>query len=69
MRIVTVHLSDTEYEQLQTLALASDQTLPDAIHESIREYIHHKASHEGFRAALERAIQENAELIAELAEL
>jgi predicted transcriptional regulator len=69
MRIVTIHLSDTEYEQLQTLALASDRTLTEVIHESIREYIHHKASHDGFRAALERAIQENAELIAALVEL
>ena len=69
MRIVTIHLSDTEYEQLQTLAIASNQTLTDVIHESIREYIHHKASQDEFRAALERAIQENSELIAELAEL
>jgi predicted transcriptional regulator len=66
---VTIHLSDTEYEQLQTLALASDRTVTDVIHESIREYIHHRVSHDGFRAALERAIRENSGLIAELAEL
>jgi predicted transcriptional regulator len=70
MRSVTLHLSDKEYEQLQTLAHASGQTLSDVILEAILEYIHHqKASHEGFRAALERAIQENFELMAELAEL
>ncbi len=69
MKTVTIHLSDTQYEQLQTLALAREQTLTDVIHESIREYIHHKASHDEFRTALERAVQENAELIAALAEL
>jgi hypothetical protein len=33
----------------------------------ICEYIQRKASHDEFRAALERAMQENAQLIAELA--
>jgi predicted transcriptional regulator len=69
MRTVTLHLSDKEYEQLQALACASDQTLTNVILEAIHEYIHHRASHEEFRAALERTIEENAELIAELAEL
>jgi predicted transcriptional regulator len=69
VRIVSLHLSDTEYEQLQTLALASDRTVTDVIHESIREYIHHESSQDEFRAALERAIQDNSDLIAELAEI
>lgn len=69
MRTVTLYLSDKEYEQLQALARASDQTLANVILEAIHEYIHHKASHEEFRAALERSMKENAELIAELAEL
>lgn len=69
MRTVTLHLSDKEYEQLQALAHASDQTLTNLILEAIHEYIHHKGSHEEFRAGLERSIEENAELIAELAEL
>jgi predicted transcriptional regulator len=69
VRIVSLHLSDTEYEQLQALALASDRTVTDVIHESIREYLHHKSSQDEFRDALERANHEHSDLIAELAEL
>ena len=69
MRTVTLCLSDKEYEQVQARARASDQTLANVILEAIHEYIHHKASHEEFRAALERSMKENAELIAELAKL
>jgi hypothetical protein len=42
--------------------------MADVIHKAIHEYIRRKASHAEFRAALERAIQGNVELIAELAE-
>jgi predicted transcriptional regulator len=69
MRTVTLRLSDKEYEQLQALARASDQTLTNVILEAIHEYIQHKAFHEEFRAAWERSIEGNTELIAELAEL
>jgi predicted transcriptional regulator len=68
MRTVTLHLSETEYEQLRALACAEDQTAADVIHKAIQEYVQRKASHAEFRAALERATQENAELIAQLAE-
>jgi hypothetical protein len=43
--------------------------MTDVIREAIYEYIQRKASHEGFRESLERAMQENAQLIAELAGL
>jgi hypothetical protein len=41
--------------------------MTDVIREAISEYIRRKASHEEFRDSLERALQENAQLIAELA--
>lgn len=68
MRTLSLRLSDAEYEQLHALALAEDQTVDHVILEAIHEYIQRKASHGEFRASLERAMQENAQLIAEMAE-
>jgi len=66
MKTVTIHLSDAEYEQLRALASAEGQATANVIHEAIQEYIQRRASHAEFHAALERATQENAELIAQL---
>lgn len=68
MKTVTIHLSDTEYDRLKALTSAEDRTMADVIREAIHDYIQRKASHAEFRASLERAMQENAQLIAQLAE-
>jgi predicted transcriptional regulator len=67
MKAMTLRLNETEYERLRTLAYVEDRAMADVIREAIYEYIQRKASHDEFRAALERAMQENAQLIAELA--
>ena len=67
MKAMTLRLNDTEYERLRTLAYAEDRPMSDVIREAIREYIQRKVSHDEFRASLEKAMQENAQLIAELA--
>ena len=67
MRAMTLRLDDTEYERLRTLAYVQDRSMADVIREAIHEYIQRKASHDEFRASLEKAMQENAQLIAELA--
>ena len=68
MKAMTLRLNETEYERLRTLAFVEDRAMTDVIREAIREYMQHKASHHEFRASLERAMQENAQLIAELAQ-
>jgi len=67
MKAMTLRLEETEYERLRTLAFVENRPVSDVIREAIRDYIQRKASHDEFRASLERAMQENAELIAELA--
>ena len=67
MKAMTLRLNETEYERLRTLASVEDRAMADVIREAIHEYIQRKASHDEFRASLERAMQENAQLIAELA--
>ena len=64
---MTLRLNETDYERLRTLAYVEDRAIADVIREAIQEYIERKASHDEFRASLERAMQENAQLIAELA--
>jgi hypothetical protein len=64
---MTLRLKETEYERLRTLAFVEDRAITDVIREAIREHIHRKASRDEFRASLERAMQETAPLIAELA--
>jgi hypothetical protein len=41
--------------------------MADVLREAIREYIQRKASHDEFRTLLKKAMQENAQLIADLA--
>ena len=67
MKAMTLRLDGNDYERLRTLAYVEDRAMADVIREAIQEYIQRKASHDEFRAALERAMQENARLIAELA--
>jgi predicted transcriptional regulator len=67
MKAMTLRLDETEYERLRTLAYVEDRAIADVIREAIFEYIQRKASHDEFRASLERAMKENAQLIAELA--
>lgn len=67
MKAMTLRLDEKEYERLRTLAYVEDRAMADVIREAIHEYIQRKASHDQFRASLERAMQENAQLIAELA--
>ena len=67
MKAMTLRLNDVEYERLRTLAYVEDRSMADLLREAIREYIQRKASHDEFRASLKKAMQENAQLIAELA--
>lgn len=67
MKAMTLRLEETEYERLRTLAYVEDRAMADVIREAVHEYIQRKASHDEFRASLEKAMQENAQLIAELA--
>jgi len=56
------------FETMQAKGVTPPLPIEDVIRKAIQEYIQHRASHAEFRAALERATQENAELIAQLAE-
>ena len=67
MKSLTLRLKETEYEQLRAVARAESRAMSDVIREAIHEYIQRKASRDEFRASLERAMQENARLIADLA--
>jgi predicted transcriptional regulator len=67
MKAMTLRLDDNEYERLRTLAFVEDRPMTDMVREAIREYIQQKAADDEFRASLEKAMKENAELIAELA--
>ncbi len=67
MKAMTIRLNETDNERLRTLAYVEDRAIADVIREAIQEYIERKASHDEFRASLERTMQENAQLIAELA--
>ena len=67
MKAMTLRLNETEYERLRTMAFVEDRAMADLIREAIHDYIQRKASHDKFRTSLERAMQENAQLIAELA--
>jgi predicted transcriptional regulator len=67
MKAMTLRLNETQYERLRTMAFVEDRAMADLIREAIHDYIQRKASHDKFRASLERAMQENAQLIAELA--
>jgi len=68
MKTMTIRLGDTEYDRLKALASAEDRTMADVLREAIHDYIQREASHAEFRASLERAMQENAQMIAQLAD-
>ena len=68
MKAMTLRLDETEYERLRTVAFVEDRAVSDVIREAIYEYIQRKASHDEFGTSLERAMQENARLIAEMAD-
>ena len=67
MKAMTLRLNEVEYERLRTLAFVQDRSVTDVVREALRDYIERKAADDEFRASLERAMQENAQLIAELA--
>jgi predicted transcriptional regulator len=67
MKAMTLRLSETEYERLRTMAYVEDRAMADLVREAIHDYVRRKASQDEFRASLEKAMQENAQLIAELA--
>jgi predicted transcriptional regulator len=68
MKAMTLRLNETVYESLRAVAFVEGRAVSDLIREAIHEYIQRKASHDEFRVSLERAMHENAQLIAELAE-
>lgn len=65
---MTLRLDDKEYERLRTLAYVEDRAMADVLREAVHVYIQQKASHDEFRASLARAMQQNAQLIADLAD-
>jgi predicted transcriptional regulator len=67
MTALTFYLSDREHERLRALALAQDRAVVDVIRAAKHEDVERKASGHEFRAALNRANQENAKLISQLA--
>ena len=67
VKAMTLRLNDTEYERLRTVAYVEDRAMTAVIREAIHEYMQSRASHSEFRDALERAMEENAKLIADLA--
>lgn len=67
MKAMTLRLDETEYERLRTLAYVEDRAMTAVIREAISEYVQRKASHEEFRTSMQRILQENAQLIAQLA--
>ena len=67
MKAMTLRLNEVEYGRLRTLAFVQDRSVTDVVREALRDYIERKAADDEFRASLERAMQENAQLIAELA--
>ena len=68
MKAMTLRLNEVEYERLRTLAYVQDRAVTDVVREALRDYIERKAADDEFRASLERAMRENAQLIAELAQ-
>ena len=68
MKAMTLRLDEVEYERLRTLAYVQDRAVTDVIREALSDYMERKAGDEEFRSSLERAMRENAQLIAELAQ-
>ena len=66
---MTLRLEETEYERLRTLAFVERRSVTDVVREAVEDYIRGKAGQAEFRAALQRAMDENAQLISDLARL
>jgi predicted transcriptional regulator len=67
MKAMTLRLEETEYERLRTLAFVEKRSVTDVVREAIEGYVCAKAEQVEFRDALRRAMEENAQLIADLA--
>ncbi len=67
MKAMTLRLDDAEYERLRTVAFVEKRSVTDVVREAILGYVRSKAERAEFRAALQRAIEENAQLITDLA--
>ena len=67
MKAMTLRLDETEYERLRTLAFVEKRSVTDVVREAVDGYVRAKAEHAEFRAALQRAMEENAQLITDLA--
>jgi predicted DNA-binding protein len=64
---MTLRLEEAEYERLRTVAFLERRSVTDVVREAIEGYFLTKTEHAEFRAALRRLMEENAELIADLA--
>jgi predicted transcriptional regulator len=66
-KALTLRSDTTEYERLRTLAFMEDRPMSDVTREAIHEHLKRKAAQEAFRASLEQAMQDNAQVLADLA--
>ncbi len=67
MKVMTLRLSEADYERLRTLAYVENRSLTDIVREAMDTYMRARAEQAEFREALQRAMEENAQLIADLA--
>ncbi len=67
MKAMTLRLEETEYERLRTVAFVERRSVTDVVREAIEDYVWAKAEQAEFRDALRRAMEDNAQLIADLA--
>ncbi len=67
MKAMTLRLEETEYERLRMVAFVEKRSITDVVREAVASYVCAKADQAEFRAALQRAMEENARLIADLA--
>jgi len=68
MKAMTLRLEETEYDRLRTLAFVEKRSVTDLVREAIVDYVCARAEQAEFRDALRRAMQENAQLIEDLAQ-
>ncbi len=68
MKAMTLRLEEAEYECLRTLAYVEKRSVTDVVREAIEDYVCAKAKQAEFRDALRRAMEENAQLIEDLAQ-
>lgn len=67
MKAMTLRLDEPEYERLRTLAFLEKRSVTDIVREAVEGYVRSRATDAEFRAALKRAMDDNAQLIADLA--